>query len=125
MRVQEDKDWLDLKGRVAETPTLDVTSDFPKMNVILKNGNMMQTIDFLGDHSTISLKKNDLLCVGGARVNVWHHKRRIQTSYLTVVEVNPSPRAGLDLTLASEEKGPKRKATRMTPKTRTKRMCVN
>ena len=111
------KDWFDLLGRAAQTPSLDVNSDFPKMTVLLENGGMQQKIDFLGDHASIIIEKGDKVCIGAARVNEWRQVRTIQTTYLTVIEINPIPRDGVNMALEDSGDGPKQKAMRMSVQT--------
>ena len=109
--------FLDLLGKVVEIPVFDANSSFPKTVVKIGNNNLFQSIELLGTHTGVQLKLHDVVAFAGLKVREWNNQRTLQTAFLTVVEVNPTPRQDLDFAVDIEDAGPKRKALRMTPMT--------
>ena len=105
--------FVDLCGVVCSTPEFS-SEGLAKLQVILSNGEMSQKISFLGEHAALQLNKGDMLAISGAQVVTWKHDRSLQTSYLTVVEVNPVKRNEIPSFEGVQSGEPKRKAMRMS-----------
>ena len=58
---------------------------------------MHQTVALLGKHSSQSLKTDDILVLGGVKIKEWQHERTLESSFLTLLEVNPASRNGLHI----------------------------
>jgi len=106
--------YVDLVGRVLSSPTLDQNSSLPKKLVQLGFKNMHQTVALLGKHSSQSLKTDDILVLGGVKIKEWQHERTLESSFLTLLEVNPASRNGLHIIHDIGTEEPKRKVLRVT-----------
>ena len=110
----EDRSFFDLLGKVLEKPVLDASTQLPRLNVVMCNGNLQQTVHFLGHHSSVVLQSGDVVALSGMRLHTWRQERTLETSFLTVVEVNPLPRGDLFEVLDKDEGTHRRKALRIT-----------
>ena len=110
----EDRSFFDLLGKVLEKPAIDASTQLPRLNVVLCNGNLKQTVHFLGHHSTVVLQVGDVVALSGIRLHTWRQERTLETSFLTVVEVNPLPRGDLFDVLDKDDSTHRRKALRIT-----------
>ena len=68
----------------------------------------------LGQHVNETYKKGDLLVIGSLQIKEWRRERILESSFVTMVEVNPSQREGLDILQEIGEEEPKRKAMRLS-----------
>ena len=71
-------------------------------------------MSFLGTHATLQFKTSDMLVIGGLRVKEWQRERTLESSFVTMVEVNPTPRAGLEILQDIGNEEPKRKVMRVS-----------
>jgi hypothetical protein len=117
LNQKQNGDFVDILGRVTETPALDPISKLSKMTVPLTNGTQNLPVDFLGSHSNIPLQKNDIVIVRTAVIKEWRQTRTLQTTYLSVIEVNPVSSDSIPKIDALDNDEPKQKALRMTPQT--------
>ena len=46
-------------------------------------------MEFLGDHATLTMRKDDVVAIKGAKCNEYLGSRALSTTFLTFVEVNP------------------------------------
>jgi len=106
--------FVDLVGRVAEPPTLDLSSSLHKMPVLLHYGDFEQRVEFLGSHADEVLHKNDVVALGGLRIKEFRQERTLQTGYLTVIEINPTGRTGMPKVPPLSEGEPKQKVLKMS-----------
>ena len=60
------------------------------------------------------MKKDVIVVIGGLRIKEWQRERTLAKTFVTMVEVNPSIREGLELMNDVGTKGPKRKVMRMS-----------
>ena len=104
--------FVDLVGRVLSAPILDQNSTLAKLHVELGFQDMHQTVVMLGMHANNKLKENDILAIGGLKIKEWQHERTLETSFVTMVEVNPSPREGLEILENIGNDEPKKKVMR-------------
>ena len=68
----------------------------------------------MGSHAGIVLKKGDIVALCGARVHAWKETRSIQSSFLTVVQINPPARADEPFDISVNETGRKCKAIKIS-----------
>ena len=106
--------FVDLAGRVLSVPILDQNSALPRLKVELGFKDMRQTVILLGPRATDVFKKDDILVLGGLRIKEWQRDRTVESSFLTMIEVNPEARAGLELLTEIGDDEPKRKVMRVT-----------
>ena len=109
-----DKTPLDILGKVLETPVRDVSSSLKKLIVLLGNGTLLQPVEFLGNHADLTIGKDDMVAISGLRVREWNRQRTMQTSYLSVIEVNPRLSPQQENAFEDMQDEPKRKAIRLT-----------
>ena len=107
--------FVDLIGKVCEQPKFDANSNIPKLVVPLQNEYFVHEVEFLGNAATLRVSLNDTVALGGAQVHMWKERRTIQTTFLTVIEVNPTSDEVLKHLRVAKASTPKRKAMRMTP----------
>ena len=115
LQQSTDNTYVDIIGQVLEKPVLDANSVLPKKIVLLGNQNLTQEVHFLGDHSHLRLKARDNVSLAGVKIHKWQDQRTIQTTYLSVIEINPTPTENLILPEICDDDAPKRKAMRFTP----------
>lgn len=109
----ENGKFIDIIGCVSEQPIRDMNSPIPKMTIVLADDHYSQAVDLLYGHTAVDIKRGDTVACGGVRLTEWKSQRSLETSFLTILEVNPIKRAGIPvLTLDDEE--PKRKAMKMS-----------
>jgi hypothetical protein len=106
--------FFDLLGEVWKKPVLDTTASVPKLVVVLGSESFQQEVSLLGAHAGLVLKIGDVVALGGARITAWKEQRSIQSSYLTVIEVNPSARDDVSFDVSICEEGPKSKAIKLS-----------
>ena len=106
--------FVDLVGRVLSKPEIDVNSSIPKMRVDLGNGNFTQIIELLGSHANLSIKEGETVAFSSLKIIAYRQQRTMQSTFSTVVEINPTVRAGVPLVEDLEESEPKRKALKIT-----------
>ena len=106
--------FVDLVGRVLSTPVLDQNSSLPKLKVDLGFKDMRQTVTLLRPRAIDVFKTNDILVFGGLRIKEWDRERTLESSFLTMIEVNPAARTGLELINEIGEDEPRRKVMRVT-----------
>ena len=105
--------YVDILGQVLSKPSIDPGASVPKLNVSLGNDSYQQVVHLLGSHAGTVLKPGDVVALGGARVHAWKEQRSIQTSFLTVVEINPPARDDEPFDIDVSDTGPKRKALKI------------
>jgi len=109
--------FVDLVGRVVDKPIIDSSASIPKMLVQLGFDDMQQTVSFLGEHTSVRLAVGDVVVMGGVCIKEWRKERTLQTTFTTVIDVNPS--TGADMPPVPETStGPKKKALRMSEQAR-------
>ena len=86
----------------------------------MRYGNFYEDIELLGSHSDVLVKKQDVLAISGVKIAEWKGQRILQTTYLTVIEVNPGKRQGIPTIADEDDSTPKTKALKMA--TRDRRM---
>ena len=84
------------------------------MNIEIGFKDMRQTVALLGEKTNLNVKKNDILVFGALRVKEWQRERCLESSYLTMIEVNPNVREGLEMVNEIGQDEPKRKVMRIT-----------
>jgi len=110
----QDNCLIDLHGRVLERPRLDPTAPIKKATMVLGNDDYSQSIDLLGEAADVELRLGDVVAFGGLRMKEYRKDRSLETTHLTLIEVNPT-RSDIivDVPVIAVD-GPKRKAMRMT-----------
>jgi len=106
--------FIDIIGRIAILPKRDTNAPFPKMIVELRNENYIQIVEVLGNLTASEFRVHDVLAFAGVRVKEWHNERTLETTYLSVLEINPTKREGIPEITTQEEGEPKRKAMKMS-----------
>jgi len=114
LNLRKPDTYVDILGRVLSKPCLDPAASVPKLLVTLGNESFQQDVYLLGTHAAMALMVGDVVALCGARVHAWKEQRFIQSSYLTVVEINPSARADVSFDISINETGPKCKAIKMS-----------
>ena len=112
--------FLDIYGKVVSEPVKDVNSALQKLTVVLCNDDLTQEVDLLGEHANSRVHVGDIVALGGVRVSKYREQRMLQTTFLTVVEINPTrrPNQAFDINCTAGE--PKRKALKLSfPATKT------
>ena len=71
---------------------MDANSSIPKLLVSLCNDDLKQQVHFLGQHASMTLHVGDVVAMSGVRVSEWRNERSLETTFLTIVEVNPKER---------------------------------
>lgn len=106
--------FVDICGRVHSKQTIGMLSSLPKLTMVMSNSNLTQDVDFLGEHAHLHVKVGDVVALGGVRVSVYNEQRTLQTSFLSIIEVNPAARVDVTFEVAYEEDEPMRKAIKMS-----------
>ena len=112
-QVENDK-YIDLIGRVLKTPTMDQNSSISKMTLELGCKEMKQSITMLGEKTKLVPKEGDIVAFGGIRVKQWKNQRSLETTFMTLIEINPSARAGIPALHEFGTEEPTKKALRIT-----------
>jgi len=68
----------------------------------------------LGEHANARVHVGDIVALGGVRLSKYHEQRTLQTTFLTVVEINPTRRPNEAYDINCTEDGPKRKALKLS-----------
>ena len=106
-----DETLVDVVRRSVEDVSVDPVSSLKKALLRLGYGNLVQTVELLGDFANLQIRKGNVVLCGGLRVKEYQKERSLETTYLSLVEINPrNTRKVPD----SEEGQPKRKAMRMS-----------
>ncbi len=105
---------VDLVGVVLDKPVLDLQSTLSKLRVPMGNAGYQQDLYLLGEHANMTIKKGNVLALAGVRVREYRSQRSLQTSLLTLVEVNPVHREGLPAVEEHDEDSPRKKAMRLS-----------
>ena len=79
---------MDIIGKVVKLPVFDANSSIPKLRLELRNGNYEQTVYLLGEHASLHLRPDDVVCFANLKVNEYRNVRSLQTAYLTLIEIN-------------------------------------
>jgi hypothetical protein len=112
--------FIDICGQVFSKPTLDASSSLSKLTVVLCNADLTEEVYFLGEQAHTRVNIGDVVALGGVRLSTYREQRMLQTSFLTVIEINPSTRHDEAFTIECSENEPKRKAIKMSfPATKT------
>ncbi len=101
---------VDIIGVVLDKPVMDPQSTSPKLRVALGNAAYQQDIEIRGEHAQMSLEKGNVLALAGVCVREYRGQRSLRTSLLTLIEVDPTPRAGLPAVEGLDEGTPWKKA---------------
>jgi len=109
-----DNQFIDIIGRIATPPNRDTNAPFPKMIVELTNEDYIQSVEILGNHTASEIHVGDVVAFAGVRVKEWRNDRTLETSYLTLIEINPTRRQGIPEINTQAEGEPKRKAMKMS-----------
>ena len=113
LEKMQDDVFFDLCGKVADAPKKNTTTSLSKLLVPLSNGSFCEMVEFIGEQACLTVSAGDTLVLGGVRLTRWREQRKIQTSFLTIVEVNPERDDLPDFDSAGEDEGPKKKALKM------------
>ena len=105
---------VDLVGVVLDKPVMDLQSTLPKLRVPMGNAGYQQDIYLLGEHANMIIKKGNVLALAGVRVREYRSQRSLQTSLLTLIEVNPVHREGLPAVEEHDEDTLRKKAMRLS-----------
>ena len=116
LNQQRPQSFVDVLGKVIGEPIRDANAPMDKMLVTLANGDYRQDIAFLGEQAHIRLRVNDIVAIGAAKIHEYRSERYLQTAFLTVVEINPTPCSVYTIKETVHDEGPKRKAIRMNPR---------
>ena len=106
-----EKTLVDVVGRATEDVSLDPVSPLKKSLVRMQYGNFVQTVELLGEFANLQIRKGDAVLCGGLRVKEYQEERSLETTYLSLVEINSKTAGEIP---HIEEGQPKRKAMRMT-----------
>ena len=58
--------------------------------------NHKQNVIFLGEHANLVFAVDDTIVLSGVHVQEWRQERTLETTFLTIVEINPTRLAQLD-----------------------------
>ena len=106
--------FLDIYGKVVSEPVKDVNSALQKLTVVLCNDDLTQEVDLLGEHANSRVHVGDIVALGGVRVSKYREQRMLQTTFLTIVEINPTRRPNQAFDINCTEGEPKRKAFKLS-----------
>ena len=115
LQQKQNGDFIDIIGRVLENPVVDPTSSLQKKCVTLSNGTQVLTVAFLGGHSQKIVHKDDIVIIRSAVIKEYCQARNAQTVYLSAIQINPLPSAGVPIVPVVDDGQPKQKALRMSP----------
>lgn len=104
---------VDIIGRVSTLPERDFTSKIDKVQISVVNGEFTTTLDLLGEEASILFEVGDVILCGGLRVKEYRNVRSLQTSFLTIIEINPQKRDGIPAVPPIDNE-PKRKVMRIS-----------
>ena len=77
--------------------------------VVLREGDVKELLEMVGMHASIPLKIGDRVAIRGCKVEEYRFTRKLTTSYVTYIEVNPLPNSNLPaLSPLAEEVEPKK-----------------
>ena len=106
--------FLNLIGRVTEQPLEHHSSPLQKVTLELRNEDLDISLELLGAKSAEKIVKGDVVAFASLRMKEYRQRRSMETTYLTVIEVNPSVGGALLTIPEISLDGPKKKAMRMT-----------
>ena len=86
--------WHDIYGQVVQVGDKQERSDknnktLLSKEVVLRSGDFHETLDLLGAHSELKVLVGNRLVAKGVKINEWNHVRKLSTSFLTYVEIDP------------------------------------
>ena len=107
--------FVDISGRLLSKDTPPQNSSLSKITFTLQHGELMQGVELLGRHAGTVAKVGDMVTIKSVLVKEFNKEKRLETSFLSVVEVNPNKRKGVpDLpSLADMDGEPPRKAIKL------------
>ena len=110
LNQKADGDFVDILGEVSEIPELDANASLPSLKITLVNGNHDVQVTLLAEHSGTRIVKGDVVAFSGLKITQWNEKRSLQSTFLSVIDVNPADRSDMDFTIARADGSRKRKA---------------
>ena len=113
LNQQDDGSFIDIYGEVIAVTKTDVNEKLTKCVWTLQNGDFSQELHALGRAAHKAVKVGDKIAGKGLIIRCWRGSRTLETSHLTVIEVNPSANAALVLEEETMD-GPKTKAIKVT-----------
>ena len=106
--------FVDLIGWVLSPPSCEQNRMRARLTVELGFQEKRLTVHMLGKHASSVIREGDILVFGGLRIGEWQRERTLETIHLTIVEINPAERAGLEVMDHIGEEEPKKKAFRVS-----------
>lgn len=101
--------FVDIIGNVLSCTT-PIETGLRKVQVKLENKTLTATVELLGPHADIAIPKGSVLAIRGGKVSEWRGDRLISTSFVTVVEVNPSEAVNIPRPAAYNPESPLKRA---------------
>jgi hypothetical protein len=101
---------VDIIGRVLSAT---VQADREKQTIVLENGEFQQEVSLFGQHAKMSVASGDLLAIKDAKIHEWKKFKNVNTSFLSVLEKNPTGLSEDDMPSESETNEPTRKAIKL------------
>ena len=107
--------FVDIAGRLLSKDTPPQNSSLSKTTFTLQCGELMQGVELLGKHAGTVAKVGDMVTIKSALLKEFSKEKRLETAFLSVVEVNPNKRRGVpDLPSLEDMDGePPRKAIKL------------
>ena len=109
----EDGTFIDIYGEVIAVSKIDMNEKLPKCVWTLQNGDFSQEIHALGRAARKEVKNGDKIAGKGLIIRSWRGARTLETSHLTIIEVNPRENDALVFEEETTD-GPKTKAIKVT-----------
>ena len=106
------QDFVDVYGTVTRL-VQDLSQNaasLAKKEVALVSGEYEVLLELLGPKASLQIREGDRLAVKDCKVQEWNYQRKLSTSFLTYVEVNPAVNETLSLVSPADEGSPKKKA---------------
>lgn len=116
LNQQESGAFVDFVGRVANVAPPDMGGSLPTQLLLFSNGHVQQEVRILGGLVGTVVQPGDIVACASLQVKEYRSVRSLETSFFTVLEVNPSETSGMPDVPELDAQLPKRKAMRMTPK---------
>ena len=113
LNQQEDGSFIDIFGEVIAVTKVDVNEKLPKCVWTLQNCDFCQDIHVLGRTARKAVQIGDKIAGKGLIIRSWRGSRTLETSHLTVIEVNPKENVALVFEEETTD-GPKTKAIKVT-----------
>ena len=118
-------DWFDIMGRVQKVGSIEERIVQPKVRgaslkayslqsrtIVLRSGEFHEDVELLYPHINLNLKIGDVLALRGCKMKEYNMKRKVGTSFMTIVEVNPVSNKTLGKLPKEENDSPSKKAIR-------------